>query len=362
MKKAIALTIFLIIVLTFLSACSSSDGLTGRTISIFDIIGDKATMTKTDDKEYTAAKGLKLGADYSVSTGETTYVYLDIEDKSLAKMNEESKVNVAQISEAKLRLDLVQGSILVNEREKSKGELEIRAGNTVLGIRGTFITVNNNADVTVFIIEGAIDVTTLSGEVTPVGPGKRVTVVNDVATVDDLEWNMLDSFTRECILEYQNDLSDVLSEDDFNAIRGNNADEDDTTIDKGDLITVTATLISNGDFYRDQFMAYWERYDRNIGSRMFGILFNPPVQLPDEEIVSEAGIMRGTHLIMDPTAPIGDRVLKQPETLTGYLYRDESYTGEIEDVKGNEDYTSDYLYRPNGPYVFEIVSIEETFP
>ena len=29
----------------------NSDGLTGRTISIYDIVGAKATMTKVDDKE-----------------------------------------------------------------------------------------------------------------------------------------------------------------------------------------------------------------------------------------------------------------------------------------------------------------------
>ena len=203
----------------------NSDGLTGRTISIYDIVGAKATMTKADDREYAAQKGIRLGADYSVSSGEVTYVYLDLDDKSLAKMDEISKVNVAQISENKLRLDLESGAILINERNKGRGELEIRAGAAVLGIRGTFITANySGANVDVYIVDGAVEVTAASGEVTYAGARKRVAISNDVVTVDDLRWSRIDDFTRECILEYRDDLSDVLSEDDFNAIIGNNAD------------------------------------------------------------------------------------------------------------------------------------------
>ena len=231
-KTKIALALCLLIVLFMLPACNKSDGLTGRTINIYDVIGSKATLTKADAKEYAAKKGLRLGADYGVSTGDVTYVYFNLDDKSLAKLDEVSKVNVDQISDSKLRLDLAGGAILINEREKSAGDLEIRAGNITIGIRGTFITAKlNSAEVTVIIIDGAIEVTTESGDVTPVGALKRVTIVNDMVTITDLTWNMLDRFTRDCILEYQDDLSDILSEDDFNAVR-NSTGEDTTTPDE----------------------------------------------------------------------------------------------------------------------------------
>ena len=366
-----------------LAACSNSDGLTGRTISIFNIIGAKATVTKTDAKEYAARKGLRMGANYGVSTGEETYLYLNLDDKSLAKMDDLSKVGVAQISDNKLRLDLVDGAILINERKESQGELEIRVGNAAIGIRGTFVTVNSSvADTTIFIIEGAIDVTTTSGETTSTGSLKRVTVSNDVVSVDDLTWSMLDSFTRDCILEYHDDLSDVLSEDDFDAI-----------FNRGNLITVSATVIDNNYVYGDRFAALYAQYNPNtlndpkyfpMSMHVYGVLFDPQIQLPNGEFVSEAHAWSNNdHIWREMGLSHSDMgsnyigsinwietgIPQKDVILTGYLYLNENYTGEIKHEfidKNNSKYDwssgehDEYLYEPNGPYNFEILSFEET--
>ena len=350
MKKIIVWTLGLLIALSTLAACSSSDGLTGRTISIFDIIGNNATVTKADAKEYNAKKGLRLGADYSASTGEVTYVYLNLDDKSLAKMDEQSQVNVAQISESKLRLELADGAILINERGKRAGDLEIRAGNIAIGIRGTFITAKyDDSDVTIYIIDGAIDVTTTSGDVTPVGSLKRVAVVNDVVTVTDLKWSMLDQFTRDCIMEYQGDLSGALSEDDFATIRSIS----EAIIKKGELLTVQATVIWNLDVYSEKYAATHEQYEP-LAVATDGILFDSPMLTPDGALVSEAGILIGPD---NETLNVNDAMPLGRLTLTGYLYREDDYTEEFEYVRGREGYEGiDYYWRPNGPYVFELES------
>ena len=350
MIKQITIVLCFIVLLSNLAACSSSDGLTGRTISILDIIGTNATVTKADAKEYNAKKGLRLGADYGASTGDVTYVYFNLDDKSLAKMDEISKVSVAQISENKLRLNLVDGAILINERGKRAGDLEIRAGNIAIGIRGTFITAKyDGAGMTVFIIDGVIDVTTASGDATPVGALKRVAVVNDVVTVTDLKWSMLDQFTRDCIMEYQDDLSGNLSEDDFDAI--NNISK--STDKKGELITVQATVIWNLGAYSEKYATTHEQYEP-LAVASYGILFDSPMLTPDGAPVSEAGILIAHDnkvLSVNDPMPLGRLVL------TGYLYHEDDYTEEFEYVRGREGYEDiDYYWRPNGPYVFELES------
>jgi len=66
-----ALSLCLLIILSTVAACSSSDGLTGRTISILDIIGNNATVTKADAKEMGAGRNGRREVD--AGTGKVSY-------------------------------------------------------------------------------------------------------------------------------------------------------------------------------------------------------------------------------------------------------------------------------------------------
>jgi hypothetical protein len=203
--KSKFLTLTLAVMMLSLTACRSDDDLTGRTIGIFKIEGANATMTKGDDKPFDAKAGMRLGANYTTQTGGNTYAYLVIGEDSLVKMDENTEISVDQISERALKLNLLNGEILINEKQKS-GDFEIQAGNTTLGIRGTFFTASyKDSAFTVDLIEGQVDVIT-DRDTTRVTQGNRITVINSAVTIEKIDEAKFSNFTRNAIQEFQNDL------------------------------------------------------------------------------------------------------------------------------------------------------------
>ena len=221
MKKALSLILAVILALSLLTACEISiDG--GGVITVSDITGGNATLTKSDKSEQAAATGAELTAGCRLTTGYDTCVYLKIDKDSIIKMNEQTEISVSEISSGALKIELVKGSVLVNEKGK-KGRLQMTAGKTLLTVRGTFFTANYDGDnIVVDLIEGKIDVKSDSGEVTNVEQGKRVKVSGDEdAVVDDLSVYNFDAFTMDSVMEYKDVLTDgngSLSEDDFSYI------------------------------------------------------------------------------------------------------------------------------------------------
>ena len=220
MKKTIAIILTALLMMSLLSACNISFGGAGESISISDIKGGNATLTKSDNSEQAAKRGAKLTAGCSLITGAETCVYLNIDKDSIIKMDEHSEISVSEISSDLLKFELVKGSVLINEKGK-EGRLQMQAGSTVLLVRGTFFTMKYDVGkIIVDLIEGKIDVKTDSGSVTNVEQGERVTVSEDSeAEVYTLDVSQFDAFTMDSVMEYKDVLSDAsLSEWDFSYI------------------------------------------------------------------------------------------------------------------------------------------------
>ena len=228
MKKITAILLSVLLLITMLSACDTDSGSDDKdkdsdsksVITVSDITGSNATLTKSDKSEQAAKKGAEISADCRLTTGAETCVYLKIDADSIIKMNEKSEISVSEISSDTLKLDLVKGSVLINEKGQ-KGRLQMTAGNTLLIVRGTFFTANYDSNnVVVDLIEGEIDVKTDSGNVTNVDQGKRVTVNGDSdAVLETMDVSNFDAFTMDSVMEYKDVLTDgSLSEDDFSYI------------------------------------------------------------------------------------------------------------------------------------------------
>jgi tetratricopeptide (TPR) repeat protein len=134
--------------------------------------------------------------------------------------------------------------------------------------------------------------------------------------------------------------------------------------DNGELITVTATVMSNYDMYADAFSEYQTQYE-SIGIRSYGVRFNPPIQFESGEFVEEAEARSSADEIwnemgmpyFDEEGKGFDGFAERTLILTGYLGFDENFM-ELEDHRSTGMYSVDYLYRPNGPYYFKITSFE----
>ena len=220
MKKITAIALSVLIMLSLLTACEISIG--GEVITVSEITGSSAKLIKSDKSEQDAATGAEITAGCRLTTGNETCVYLKIDEDSVIKMNEKSEISVSKVSSSSLKIELIKGSVLVNEKGK-EGRLEMTAGNTLLTVRGTFFTANYDGDnIVVDLIEGKIDVKSDSGEVTKVDQGNRVMVdKNEDAVVNTLDISLFDSFTIDSVMEYKDVLTEgngSLSELDFSYI------------------------------------------------------------------------------------------------------------------------------------------------
>jgi|GEM_PF-6611473 len=200
----VAVVLVLVVGLTAAGIFTNGFGLFGgNSVAVSGITGFNAVLGGQ-----TAKMGVKLTAGSRLTTGGETCVYLEVGKNSIVKMDENSEISVAEIKGSVLKFDLVRGSVLINENGRS-GRVQMTAGNNRLVVRGTFFTAKyDGGDMTVDLIEGEIDVTTDSGEVTNVRQGKRVTVRGDgAAEVDALDAAKFDSFTKGSVMEYRDDLS-----------------------------------------------------------------------------------------------------------------------------------------------------------
>ena len=203
MKGHLRTLIILLAVAFGVSSISASDA---RMISIFKVEGDDVVMTKGTAKEYAAKEGNKLSDGYTLSTGKDSYCYIKMDEDSILKMDQQSKVVVSKASRNKLSLTVQSGGALVDAGKQTAGHvIETRVGNTGLTIRGTLFLIGREADDTVFITmlagSGIVD-----GYELPAGASMYV--YDDVTDktyeiIGELDIADMDVFTLQTILEYK---------------------------------------------------------------------------------------------------------------------------------------------------------------
>ena len=181
--------------------------------------GGTVTYTKGAAKEYTAKKGTKLSGGYTLSTSTGSYAYISLDDESLVKLDQKTKISVSKQSSTKLSLSVLSGSLSVSAGKQKDGEvLAISGGNAALTVRGTLFVVEykDDGNFVVYMLSGSGEV---FGHVVDAGFKMTVSDLGSLAAgstdpSDDKEYELtplvidegLSIFMLEAIVEYKDEL------------------------------------------------------------------------------------------------------------------------------------------------------------
>jgi len=167
--KKIKLIALILVVITALAiaACSSDDDNAEqepqapqapvsterrRTIRIDRIEGNNATITRDSD-ESNARRLQNIRAGNSASTGEATNMYLNLNRKSLLKMDGHTEITLDKASARSLTLTLVEGAFSADiMQEHGNDTYEFKAGDVTLTIRGTSLIIEYREESPLFIM------------------------------------------------------------------------------------------------------------------------------------------------------------------------------------------------------------------
>ena len=126
---------------------SDTSSSTSRTVKIFRVDGSGVTMTKGTDKEFAARANIRLFDGYTVTTGADSNCYLLLDDGSLIKMDNRTKIQISKISDNLLSISVLSGGLSVDAKpQRPNRRIRVRVGNSALAIRGTFFAAENLAD------------------------------------------------------------------------------------------------------------------------------------------------------------------------------------------------------------------------
>ena len=110
---------------------------TARLISIWEIKGADVTMTKGADKSFKAQAGFGLADGYTITTGKNSYCWLDLDQKIILKIDQNSKIQIGKTPLKKLLVSVLKGSITKDPGpQRAEGTSSVKAGNSALGILG----------------------------------------------------------------------------------------------------------------------------------------------------------------------------------------------------------------------------------
>jgi len=110
---------------------------TATSIRIFEVKGTDVTMTKGNDKSFAARKDVRLAEGYTVTTGKNSYCYLDLDEKIILKMDQNSTIQIGKTPLKKSLVLVLKGSITKDPGpQRTGGSSSVKAGNSALGILG----------------------------------------------------------------------------------------------------------------------------------------------------------------------------------------------------------------------------------
>lgn len=223
-KKILCMVTALLFVL--FTGCGVFSGTTeqsARIITIFKNEGSQIRMTKGSGQEYEAKEGLKLYEGYTLSTGAESYSHLKLDEKSVVKTDENSKLEVTRLNEKNLALNLISGALSVDAAPQKDGDtLEVGADNCALAVRGTlFVAETSGSDASSISMLhglGVIEGTELSSGYSIAISGGSVSGKPEKIVIDE---NM-SLFLLKTILENKDLLlaEGVFSQEDIDSIPG----------------------------------------------------------------------------------------------------------------------------------------------
>ena len=137
-----------------------------RIINIFRVDGYDARMSRgIGGREIEPRAGQRLSEGNILSTGWDTQVYLQMDESSILKMDESTRLQIAA-ARSLLSLTVQSGSALIEVADQSPGHLlETRIGNTGIGVRGTmYIISRRDTDVVTITMLLGLGEVSMSGE------------------------------------------------------------------------------------------------------------------------------------------------------------------------------------------------------
>lgn len=110
-----------------------------RSISVFSVEGNNASVNRGGKTTVKAKSGMKLGEGYNVCTGNDTTLYFQVDDDKAIKMDSSSSVTISRASDKKLTITVNSGELFFDVKKPvaSGTDVSFRAGGTTMGIRGT---------------------------------------------------------------------------------------------------------------------------------------------------------------------------------------------------------------------------------
>lgn len=159
--------------------CSFADEIESRKMSILQVTGREAYVTKNAAK-MTAVGGMKLGEGNQVSTGKASYVYIETDHDKTLKLDDYTTVEIEKASAKSLKLTLTNGELFFNVEQplKADEELSFQAAQTSMSIRGTSgIFVYHWNTLTFYLIEGTVEWDLGDGQTLTIQAGQKVELV-----------------------------------------------------------------------------------------------------------------------------------------------------------------------------------------
>ena len=116
---------------------AEKDRIASSFIRIWEIKGADVTMTKGADKSFQTQKGIRLADGYTVTTGKNSNCWLDLDEKIILKMDQNSTIQIGKTPLKKLLVSVLKGSITKDPGpQRAEGTSSVKAGNSALGILG----------------------------------------------------------------------------------------------------------------------------------------------------------------------------------------------------------------------------------
>jgi len=152
LKKAFAIALALILVLSTEITTFAATFTNARTITIISIEGRNAEMWRSTGTPATPRQNTRLTNGYQIATGARTHINMRMDRQSIVRMDENTRVAV-DIYRQLLGLTVVEGSSLVQVAEQARNQsIMARVGSVVLAVRGTMFTIGHFDDNTVYVV------------------------------------------------------------------------------------------------------------------------------------------------------------------------------------------------------------------
>ena len=183
-KKLTAICLAFVLTIATSVPVSAHTPTTARVINIHNVEGNDVSIARSPGgRSTTPRSGQSVHSGNVLNTGRNSFVYLQLDVTSIAKMDQISRVAVSTVRNA-LSLSVQQGELLVEvEQLRPEHTLEVLIGSTVFGVRGTSFIIGHRqvgsasaVFVTMLSGEGAMQIPGMAREV-PVRAGQTLLVV-----------------------------------------------------------------------------------------------------------------------------------------------------------------------------------------